>query len=181
MAATTTRKRRKTQKSTIPSGSQGYGYNRLEGADRDWAKNNRFDQSEQCVSVNGGKRFGGATWVKIKCGDGRMGFSTRRKGHDEIGIEVGLDGQYKKKRDTLVRPKSARCSASRRARRVDGSKCGLVCSEQIREAQRDPKVVLAQRALSRLKNSPRRLMNRRERKERAETISKLHLVAGGLA
>lgn len=181
MAEMVKRKRRKTKKGTLTRGSPGLGYNRLEGDDRAWARSNQFYLSEQCVPVKDGKRFGGATWVKTKCGDGSMGFSTRRKGQDDVQMEVGLDGQYKKKRSTLVRPKSARCSASRRARRVDGSKCGLICLEQIKESQRDPIVVRAQRALSRLKNGPRRLLNRRERKERAETLSRLHLVAGGLA
>lgn len=137
-------KRQAAEKRTLPSGSGGYGYNRLEGDDREWAAGNRFARSEFCVPVRGGKRFGGAVWQKVKCGDGRMGFSTRRKGQDEVQMEVGLDGQYKKKRHTLVRRKSACATASRRPRRVDGSRCGLVCQSQIVEAQRDP-IVVAQR------------------------------------
>ncbi|RLC82073.1 MAG: hypothetical protein DRJ03_19540, partial [Chloroflexi bacterium] len=122
----------------------GYGFNRLEGEARKWAEGNGFARSEYCVPVKGGKRFGGEDRVKVKCGDGRMGFSTRRKGQDEVPVEVGLDGQFKKKRHTLVRSKSARAAASRRARRIDGSRCGLVSSVDIQMAARDP-IVVAQR------------------------------------
>ena len=127
----------------------GYGYNRLEGEPREWAKNNRCARSEFCVPVRGGKKFRGPEWVKTKCGDGRMGFSTRRKNRDEVNIEVGLDGQFQKKRGTLVRQKSARATASRRPRRVDGGKCGLVSSVEIKVAARDPIVVAHQRKVSR--------------------------------
>ena len=118
--------------------SNGYGYNRLEGDARDWAQNNRFARSEHCVKVKDGKRFSGADWQKSKCGDGSMGFSTRRKGQEEVSMETGLDGQFKKSRSTLTRPKSARATASRRARRIDGSKCSLANSETIMESTRDP-------------------------------------------
>ena len=138
----------KHEKPGATSGGDGYGYNRLEGDAREWAAGNRFARSEYCVPVKGGKRFGGPTWVKVKCGDGRMGFSTRRKGQDDVQMEVGLDGQFKKKRSTLVRRKSAGATATRRKRRVDGSVCGLVCQSQIMEAQRDPIVVAQQRKVS---------------------------------
>lgn len=138
----------KDGKPGLNGGGVGYGYNRLEGEDRIWAANHRFYRSEYCVPVKEGKRFGGKPWVKIKCGDGRMGFSTRRKGQDEVSMEVGLDGQLKKRRHSLVMPKSARCSASRRARRVDGSKCGLASSVEIQMAARDPIVVAQQKRVS---------------------------------
>lgn len=135
-------------KSSISHYSPGIGFNRLNGDAREWAKDNKFPRSEYCVPVKGGNRFSGAKWQKDKCGDGRMGFSTRRKNQDDISIEIGLDGQFKKKRSTLIRPKSSRATASRRNRRIDGSKCGLVCLIQIMEGQRDPVVVAWQRKMT---------------------------------
>lgn len=132
------KKQRSEKSPNLPSGRVGYGYNRLEGKDREWAKSNRFDRAEYCVPVKDGKKFNGEEWQKIKCGDGRMGFSTRRKGQEEVQMEVGMDGQLKKRRHTLIRPKSARCSAGRRPRRIDGSKCSLICLATVVEAQRDP-------------------------------------------
>lgn len=123
-------------------GGIGYGFNRLEGEAREWAASRHLPKSEYCVPVKGGKRFGGPNWQKTKCGNGRMGFSTRRKGQDEVRMELGLDGQLKKKRSTLVNKRSARTVMSRRARRVDGSKISLVSSETIKEAQRDPIVAI---------------------------------------
>ncbi len=120
----------------------GYGFNRLDGEAREWAASRHLPRSEYCVPVKGGKRFGGPNWQKNKCGDGRMGFSTRRKGQEEVRMELGLDGQLKKKRATLVNKRSARAAVGRRARRVDGSKVGLVSSETIRKAQQDIIVII---------------------------------------
>lgn len=128
----------------VNGGGSGYGFNRLEGEVREWAKDNKLALSEHCVPVKDGNRFGGASWQKRICGDGRMGFSTRRKGQEDVHMEVGLSGQLKKKRHSLVRSKSSRATTSRRARRIDGTKCGLVSSVQIRIAQRDPIVVAQQ-------------------------------------
>lgn len=125
--------------------TDGWGYNRINGEAGEWARNNRFFRSEHCVHVKDGKRFGGEQWQKDKCGDGTMGFSTRRRGQDEVHLETGLDGQTKKRRHTLINPRSARAAAGRRSRRVDGSKCGLVSSVMIKESQRDPIVVAKQR------------------------------------
>lgn len=148
----------KHDKKPIKTGSDGYGFNRLEGDSRQWAESNRFARSEHCVSVRGGKRFGGPVWQKVTCGDGTMGFSTRRKGQlDEVQMEVGLDGQFKKKRHTLVRNKSARAAASRRARRVDGSKWSLASRTEISDAMRDQMVVAEQKAIEK---KSRRARNR---------------------
>ena len=122
-------------------GGNGYGYNRLGGDAREWAKANQLARSEYCVHVKGGKRFEGPEWIKNKCGDGRMGFSTRRKNQDEVRMERGLDGQLKRKRTTLLNKRSARAAVGRRARRVDGSRVCLVSSGQIMKAQRDLVVV----------------------------------------
>lgn len=132
-------------KSGIKGGQIGYGYNRLEGEAREWAKDNGFARSEHCVSVKGGKRFGGANWQKQKCGDGRMGFSTRRKNVSEVRIERGLMGQSKRKRSTLINKRSARAAIGRKIRRIDGSRCGLVSNTIIMEIQRDPLMVAQQR------------------------------------
>jgi len=142
----------------VKTGAEGYGFNRLTGDSRQWAEGNRFARSEYCVPVRGGKKFGGPLWQKVKCGDGTMGFSTRRKGQvDEVRMEEGLDGQYKKQRHTLVRNKSARASASRRARRVDGSVWSLASSVELSDARRDPMVVAEQRAIEK---KSRRAKNR---------------------
>ncbi len=141
----------------------GYGFNRLEGEAREWAANNLLARSEFCVPVKEGKRFGGPQWVLDKCGNGRMGFSTRRKGQDEVRMEIGTDGQIKKKRHTLVRMKSARATTSRRDRRIDGSKCGLISSEAIKEAQFDP-IVVAQKKKEYRKS--KRIKNRNSRARR---------------
>lgn len=119
----------------------GYGYNRLEGKAREWAANNKFARSEYCVRVVDGKRFGGPEWIKKKCGDGRMGFLARRKGRDEVKMEQGLDGQFKRRRSTLLNKRSARSTVSRHARRIDGSKVGLISSANILKVQRDPVLV----------------------------------------
>lgn len=132
-------------KTPLNPGHGGYSYNRVCGNDAEWAKENGEMKPEFTVPVKGGKRFGGKTWQKIKCGDGTMGFSTRRKGQEEVQMEVGMDGQFKKSRHTLVRPKSARCSSSRKARRVDGSRCSLVSSVEMHNAARDPLQVERQR------------------------------------
>lgn len=131
--------------------SIGRSYNHLDGEAQEWAKSHRFSRSEQCVPVRGGKKFGGPHWQSNTCGDGSMGFSTRRNGHEEVNMEVGLDGQLKSKRHTLVNSKSSRAVASRRGRRIDGSKVGMISSVALLEAQRDP-IALADisRAHSRL-------------------------------
>lgn len=137
------------KKKPVRTGANGYGFNRLKGDSLQWAEGNRFAQSEYCVPVRGGKQFGGPVWQKITCGDGTMGFSTRRKGQiDEVQMEIGLDGQLKKKRHTLVRNKSVRASAGRRARRVDGSKWSLASRIEASDAQRDPVVMAEQKSVA---------------------------------
>jgi len=132
----------KTNKGEPVQQFNGIGYNRLNGDARDWAKDNGFPRSEFCTPVKGGKKFGGPKWLKDKCGDGSMGFSTRRKGQEEVRIVVGGDGQLRKKRHTLVRRKSANAVSSRRPRRVDGSKCKLASSVEVKLSCRDPEEVL---------------------------------------
>lgn len=151
------------EKPTAGVGSTGFGYNRLDGEPREWAKGNQFARSEYCVPVKGGNRFGGPSWVKIKCGDGRMGFSTRRKGQDEGRMEVGLDGQFKKRRGSLVRRKSSRATATRRPRRIDGSRCSLVSSVILQDAARDPVMVAQQERVCR---KTKRARNRNGRARR---------------
>jgi len=129
---------------TNPVTTEGYGFNSLQGEARDWAKNHRFARSEYCVPVNGGKRFGGPDWVRVKCGDGRMGFTTRRRNQSEVQMERGQDGQWVKKRSTVARPKSQRASAGRMPRRIDGGKFSLVSSAEIKRVEADP-IVVAQR------------------------------------
>lgn len=135
----------KDKKPGPTSGNNGYGYNRLKGEERKWAADHQVPKSEFCVPVKGGKKFGGPDWVRVKCGDGRMGFSTRRRNQNEVRIEVGLDGQFKNKRSSLVKRKSAASTATRKARRVDGSKCGLASSVAIQMASRDPIAVAEQK------------------------------------
>ncbi len=115
----------KDGKTGATGGKKGYRYNRLEGKTKKWAQDNGVARSEFCVRVKDGKKFGGPTWQKNKCGDGRMGFATKR-GSDEVRVEKGLENQWKRKRATLVNKKSARATASRRVKRVDGSRCGLI-------------------------------------------------------
>ena len=150
-------------------GEAGHGFNRLEGESRGWAKSNRFARSEYCVPVKSGKKFSGPDWQKVKCGDGTMGFSTRRKNQEEINMECGLDGQLKKRRYTLVRPKSARASAGRRPRRVDGSKHGLVTSVEIAMAARDP-IVLIERG--RVDKKFKRATNRNNSARRGHNVQR---------
>lgn len=150
----------KNKKKSIKTGADGHGFNRLKGDSRKWAEGNRFARSEYCVPVKGGKRFGGPLWQKITCGDGTMGFSTRRKGQvDEVQMEVGLDGQFKKQRHTLVRDKSARASVSRKARRVDGSRWSLVSGTELSDARRDP-IVMAEHRVVEKKSRRARNRNR---------------------
>lgn len=165
----------KDDKPQVNGGGTGYGFNRLEGQARDWALANRFARSEYCVPVKGGKRFGGPVWQRIKCGDGRMGFSTRRKNQDDVRMERGMDGQWKKSRHTLVNRKSAVGQASRRPRGVDGRKVRVLSAAETRLSKVDPRVIRAEKALARIKNQPRRRMNRRERATRAATIRNLEM------
>ncbi|KKN99066.1 hypothetical protein LCGC14_0143130 [marine sediment metagenome] len=154
----------------------GYGYNFLHGKDGEWAKDHKIPRSEHCVPVKGGKRFKGDSQTQKRCGNGTMGFSIRRRGQSDVHMEQGLDGQWKKKRGTLIRPRSARTTASRISRRIDGSACGLVSSGEIHDALRDPKVVRAHRELAWINNQPRRRMSRRERRERELRVSHLKLI-----
>jgi len=112
-------------------------FNYLQGSDRQWAADRGFAKSEFAVRVNGGKRFGGPLWQKIKCGDGTYGFPMRRQG-DPVKMTVGLDGQHKAIRKTLVRSKSKRATATNHPRRVDGSLCGLVSNVEITLAACNP-------------------------------------------
>lgn len=139
--------------------ANGYGYNHLSNDARTWATDHKIPRSEHCVRVKDGKRFKGPEWQRIKCGDGRMGFTMRRRNQDEVPMEVGLDGQSKKKRATLVRPRSARASSSRRARRVDGSRFSLVSSVAIATAQRDPDQLDQQRKADKKHNRSRNRNN----------------------
>jgi len=125
----------------------GYWYNRLHGKAQDWAKDNGHAWSEFCVPVKDGKRFGGPEWINRKCGNGRLGFPTRRKRVDEVRIEIGQDGQFKKGSKTLVRRRSASATASRWPRRVDGSRVGLVPLVAIKMAMRNPEKVEQQRQM----------------------------------
>lgn len=122
----------------------GYGYNRLEGEDRDWATTNRLPRSEHCVRVKSGRRFGGPEWAKSKCGDGTMGFSTRRRGQQEVRLTSGMNGQTLKQRSTIVNRRSARSVAGRRSRRIDGSGASLLSNEEIRRSQLTPATVNGQ-------------------------------------
>lgn len=148
---------------TNPVTTEGYGYNRLQGEVRDWAKNNRFARSEYCVPVRGGKKFGGPDWVNIKCGNGQMGFTTRRKNQSEVSMEEGQDGQWVKKRSTLVRPKSQRASAGRMPRRIDGGKYSLASSAEIMRVESDP-IVTAQRKREFCKTKRARNRNNKARR-----------------
>lgn len=136
-------------------GFPGRRYNRVRGTGAKWVRRNGEAKSEFTIRVKGGKRFGGPRWIKDICGDGTFGFPTRRKGQDEVAMEQGLDGQFKKKRSTLVRRRSARAVASRRPRQVWGSRCGLWSSSEIIRTQRDPMVVAEREKL-------RRKMERKE-------------------
>ena len=167
-----------SKKHTIKNNGGRYGYNRLQGEARMWAESNGLARAEYCVPVRGGKQFSGPDWIKNKCGDGRTGFSTRRRGQDEVRMERGPDGQFKRRVRSLVNKRSGRAAASRRSRRVDGSRVGLISSAKIAEAMYDPKAIRAGRKLVRIKQKSRQCLNRRERVARASTISKLQTVAG---
>ena len=147
----------------IKNVSEGYGYNRLSGESREWAENNGMARSEFCVRVKGGKRFRGPEWIKQKCGDGRMGFSMRRRSKNEVQMEVGQDGQFKKARKTLVRRRSSKAVVGRVPRRVDGSRCGLVTSTAIIESMRDQFTV---RERNLVEAKARRARNRNNRARR---------------
>lgn len=157
----------------------GRSFNYLQGEARKWAKSNRFDTAEHCVSVKDGNRFSGSDETKLKCGDGRSGFSTRKTGQDEVNMEMGIDGQYKKKRHTLVRPRSAKCSSSRKARRIDGSVYNLANNDEIALAMRDPRIVVAEKKLVRIKSHRWRQLTRRQKRERVEIITKLKAIVRG--
>lgn len=155
----------------------GHGFNRLTGEARDWAKENNIPRSEHCVRVVDGKKFSGDDWIKTKCGDGRMGFSMKRRGQDEVRFEEGLDGQLKKKRLSTVTPRSSRCTSSRKARRIDGSVAGLVSQSTIDRAGIDPQAVSARKRLQRIKRAKWKQLTRRQKKERANMISQLEFEA----
>lgn len=135
----------KNKKPKTTGGNSGYGYNRLNGTDRDWATTNHLPRSEHCVRVKDGRKFGGPDWVKNKCGDGTMGFSTRRKGHHETRMTSGLDGQQMRQRATIINKRSAKAAVSRRNYRIDGSRVSLLSNEQTRLSRLDPTTVLDQK------------------------------------
>jgi hypothetical protein len=131
----------KNKKPKPTGGNSGYGYNPLEGTSRDWATTNHIPKSEYCVRVKGGRKFGGPKWAREKCGDGTMGFSTRRRGHNEVRITYGLDGQQMRQRTTIVNKRSSRTMAGRRSRRIDGSGVSLLSNEEIRLSRLTPATV----------------------------------------
>jgi len=116
----------------------GRGYNKTNKTTAKWIRKNGGPKSEFTVRVNGGKKFGGAQWQKDVCGDGTFGFPTRRKRDDDVALELGLDGQWKKKRGTLVRAKSSLATASRRPKQVWGCKCGLWTNSDLARVAKDP-------------------------------------------
>jgi len=155
-----------------PKYVNGWGYNKLDGENREWAKKNRVATSEHCVPVKGGKKFAGPLWLKQKCGDGTKGFSTR-KDNDEVRIEIGMDGQYKKKRHTVVNKRSSKSTSSKRPRRIDGSKFSMASSAAIKESAQDPKAKRAKRKLAKMNSGKRKRMSRVDRKRRAQSIKSL--------
>lgn len=99
-------------------------YNVLKGEARKWAQENKVPTSEKCTRVVGGKHMGkfGDSLSRV-AGNGLHGFSSRRQRQDPVKMTVGLDGQYKKDRKTVVR----------RRKNV----CRLWNQSQIRKAQMD--------------------------------------------
>jgi hypothetical protein len=153
--------------------SQGRRYNKVKGNSAKWAKHNNEPRSEFTVPVKDGKRFGGPQWQKDACGDGTFGFPTRRKGHDEANMERGLDGQWKNKRSTLVKRKSARSVSSRHAKQVWGGRCLTWSSDDLARVQRDP-LAMAQQ------NQLKKKISRRENRNRAAALGhKVALMRGG--
>ncbi|UCG02534.1 MAG: hypothetical protein JSW11_00790 [Candidatus Heimdallarchaeota archaeon] len=157
--------------------NRSYRYNHLTGKAREWAIKNSFPLSERTVPVKGGKKFGGPDWIKNKCGDGRMGFQTRNSNANEVRIEIGLDGQFKKVHRSIIKPKSARAATGRRPRRVDGSKFCLVSKSQIAESKFTKQAQVARKKLLRMKNKSRQTLSRKERIGRENTIDTLRLIS----
>lgn len=137
-------------------------YNRPRGKAKAWSRQTHKCRSEFTVPVNGGKRFGGPQWMKDKCGDGVFGFPTRKQG-DPVRMTEGDNGQYKAKKSTLVRPKSQRSTASRAARRVDGSRVTLVTIGELVERECIPQY------LTKMKRESRRRRDRNYRARRGQT------------
>lgn len=159
-------------------GFPGRRYNKARGTSAKWVRRNEEAKSEFTIRVKGGKRFGGPKWIKDTCGDGTFGFPTRRKGQDEVSMEQGLDGQFKKKRSTLVRRRSARAVASRQARQVWGSKCTLWSSVEIIRTQRDPLVLVEQeKAHRKMKRKENHRKTNRNKSRRAVKRSHKRLAA----
>lgn len=79
-------------------------YNVLRDDDRKWAQENKMPTSEKCTHVVGGKHRGkfGDSLSKV-AGNGLHGFSSKRQKQDPVKMTVGMDGQYKKDRKTIVR------------------------------------------------------------------------------
>jgi len=99
-------------------------YNVLKGEARKWAQENKVPTSEKCTRVVGGRHMGrfGDRLARV-AGNGLYGFSSRRQQQDPVKMTVGMDGQYKKDRKTIVR------------RRKNVSR--LWVDAQIRKAQMD--------------------------------------------
>jgi len=131
-------------KSRIP----GKWYNRVVGKIVKWTRKNDFRKSERTVKAVGGRRFNGQKELADKCGNGVWGFPTRRAG-DGVKITVGLDGQWKVKRTTIVRAKSARSIFSRHPKQIWGIRYGLWSNSRVLECERDPSVVAAQEKMNR--------------------------------
>lgn len=138
----------------------GRWYNKVRGTSAKWVRKNGEPKSEFTVPVVKGQRFSGYQWQKDRCGDGTFGFSTRRRGRDECKMDRGLDGQWKKKRATLVNGRSARAVTSRRARTVWGTKCLLWSVSDINRVQVDS-VIATEREVVEKKSCRRRNRNRR--------------------
>jgi hypothetical protein len=148
------------QKTPPKYGSSGRRYNKPKGTNAKWARHHRRElRTEFTVRVKGGKRFCGPQWQKDSCGDGTFGFPTRRKRRDEVTMETGLDGQLKKKRNTLINSRSARSIASRHPKQVWGNRCAMWSNIECGNSRSDP-IVIAERESMNKKSNRRNNRNR---------------------
>jgi len=113
-------------------------YNSLRGRARAFAQSHRLKKAEWTERVKKGKCQKSNSGLAQNAGDGQYGFASRPKSQEgPVKIEVGMDGQYLKKRRSVARKQK---NASR-----------LVSTKVIAEATEHPqdkKVRLAREAAS---------------------------------
>jgi len=141
-------------------------YNHIGKRARNWGddKKVRVKSTEYCVRVKGGKVQSSNPGLAKVAGNGQYGFPTRKHDQDELGITVGMDGQFMRKRKSLARRKKniSRLATSRQIN--VGCTDRLILKERFcMHAASDREKVVAERRAKRKRNRNRKAARNRRK------------------